>query len=159
MAKIIRIIAVNLFIVHSLCSSLASATCWDYAASKFDLDRDILMAIAYVESGLNPAAMNYSHIEKTGSYDIGLMQINSRWLKKIPIDEQELKQPCNNILVAAWILSDLIKRMGPNWEVVGAYNSSCTKLKGQACLVARTTYVKKVKKVYLKIKESNRLQT
>jgi len=99
--------------------------CWEEAASYYGVNAHLLYAIARTESGLNPRAVNRSN--KNGSYDIGLMQINSRWLpllRKHGIEEKQLYDACTNIQVAAWILADNMRRMGSTWEAVGAYNAS-----------------------------------
>lgn len=62
------IFALPLFAV----SMMAQATCWDEAARYFDLDPRLLTAIAQVESGMDPEAIN---VNTNGSYDVGLMQI------------------------------------------------------------------------------------
>ncbi|WP_136416912.1 lytic transglycosylase domain-containing protein [Herbaspirillum sp. ST 5-3] len=98
--------------------------CWEDAAAHYGVNAHVLYAIAKTESGLNPNAVNRN---KNGSYDIGLMQINSSWLptlRKYGVDEQRLRQPCVNIYVGAWILAQNMQRLGNSWEAVGAYNSS-----------------------------------
>lgn len=54
--------------------------CWGEAGQRYGVSADLLYAIARVESNLNPKAVNRSHFQRTGSYDIGLMQINNRHL-------------------------------------------------------------------------------
>ena len=101
-----------------------ASACWEEAASYYGVSAHLLYAIAKTESGLNPRAINRSN--KNGTYDIGLMQINSRWLPmllKHGIEEQQLYDPCTSIQVAAWILADNMRRMGSTWEAVGAYNA------------------------------------
>lgn len=108
----------------------------------------LLWAMAKVESSHSPQAMNRGHLGRTDSYDIGLMQINSRWLPtlaKYGITETNLKHPRTSIEVGAWILRDLFKRHGQSWEAVGAYNAACTQLKGDECRKARDLYIGKVK--------------
>ena len=98
--------------------------CWDEAAARYGVNAYLLYAIARTESNLNPSALNRN---KDGSYDLGLMQINSRWfpiLRKYGIEEKQLWDPCTSIHVGAWILAQNMRRMGNSWEAVGAYNSS-----------------------------------
>lgn len=109
--------AVALFV-----SSSASA-CWEEAAAQYGVNPYLLYAIAKTESNFNPSAVNRN---KDGSYDIGLMQINSRWLptlRKYGIEEAQLWDACINIQVGAWVLAQNMRRMGNSWEAVGAYNA------------------------------------
>jgi len=129
-------------------SSGAGAHCYEQAAERYQLSADLLRAVATVESGGDPKAMNLSHLQRTGSYDVGLMQINSRWLPTLAqhgITEAQLRSdPCLNAQVGAWILSDTLRRHGNDWNGVGAYNAACTQLKGRECSDARNRYAWRV---------------
>src|SRR2546423_15687188 len=97
-----RRIATAIFVL-CLAPSLASA-CWDEAGERYGVSPQLLYAMARVESSLNPAAVNNSHRKDTGSYDIGLMQINSSHLPRPAphgIKETEPFDPCPNIHVGA----------------------------------------------------------
>lgn len=107
----------------ALTVSGGASACWEDAASRYGVNPYLLYAIAKTESNLNPAAMNRN---KDGSYDIGLMQINSRWLptlRKYGIEEAQLRDACTSIHVGAWVLAQNMHRMGNSWEAVGAYNA------------------------------------
>ena len=113
-------------------------SCWKEAEYKFGVPTKLLHSVAKVETGFNVKSVGRN---KNGSYDIGLMQINSSWLPKLAkynITEQSLYDPCTNIMVGAWIMSDNIKRLGYNWNAVGAYNANS--------LDKRGVYAKKVQK-------------
>ena len=141
----------RLSLVASLAVLAAAPTwaqaCWEEAAQRYGIAADLLYAIARVESNLDPKAVNRSHVQRTGSYDIGLMQINSghlQSLSRLGIREADLLEPCTNIQVGAWLLSDLISRHGLTWEAVGAYNAACSQLKGDSCAKARAAYAWRV---------------
>lgn len=105
-------------------TSLSTAACFEDAARYYGLDPALLRAISRTESGGNPRAINRN---KDGSYDIGHMQINSRWLTtlgKYGITVNTLYDPCISTYVGAWILAGNVSRLGYNWNAVGAYNAA-----------------------------------
>lgn len=142
------VMRLSVFSVLFACSVLAvrpgwTQTCWSQAAQRHGVPAELLYAIAQAESRLNPRAVNRSHLQRTGSYDIGLMQINSahlRTLMRHGIRESDLYEPCINLHVGAWLLSDIFSRRGLSWDAVGAYNAACSHLKGEACTRARANY-------------------
>jgi len=78
MAKIVsKYLLIPIIIVFYL-SSDAFCFCFDEAACRYNISADILYAIAKVESNFNPGAVNWN---KNGSYDYGIMQINSDGIK------------------------------------------------------------------------------
>jgi soluble lytic murein transglycosylase-like protein len=100
-----------------------AAACWEEAAARYGINPNLLYTIAKTESGLNPNAINRN---RNGSYDLGLMQINSRWfptLRKYGVEEAHLLDPCTSIHVGAWILAQNMQKLGNSWEAVGAYNA------------------------------------
>lgn len=98
--------------------------CFDAAARYYGLHPALLKAIARKESGMNPRAVGRN---TNGTYDIGIMQINSAHLPKLAragvTADDLLANPCRNIVVGAWILADAVRRHGLTWKAVGAYHS------------------------------------
>ena len=104
--------------------------CFRVAGERYGIEPVLLYAIAVSESSLNPAAIHIN--DKNGTYDVGIMQINSRWfpvLEKFGIKEDDLYNPCQNIMVGAWILAQCMHKLGVSWKAVDCYNKGPTKAK------------------------------
>ena len=105
-------------------SHQAVAYCWEEAARQYDIEPELLQAIAAVESGNRAQAVNLAN--RNGTRDIGLMQINSihppRLLKQGITEERLINEPCLSVEVGASILAEFIQRFGYNWTAVGSYN-------------------------------------
>lgn len=131
-----------------LISSNTYAFCFNEAGKRYNVNPKLLESIAKVESSLNPKAMNRSN--SNGTYDIGLMQINSTWLSKLSefgISEADLiNNPCVNVNVGAWILSNNFATNGYNRNSLGAYNAGFSANRQGA----RERYIGKVEKKFLK---------
>jgi soluble lytic murein transglycosylase-like protein len=65
------------------------------------------------------------HENGDGTYDVGLMQINSSWRERLGPERWETvaTDPCYNVIVGAWILADCLHRYGYTWEGLGCYNA------------------------------------
>ena len=115
-------VAANISTKDAVSSEIAS--CIAVAAHRYNLDPLLLLAVKYVETAdRTDTPIRYN---KNGSWDVGLMQINSVWketLSRHGVSYADLEVPCKNIAVGAWILADKIKRKGL-WEGVGAYHSN-----------------------------------
>lgn len=96
--------------------------CFEEAGAMYGVSPRLLWAIAKVESGFNPSAVNYN---QNGTYDFGVMQINSMWRRSLGKNIwQALGDPCINVKVGAWILAQCIQKHGYTWKAVGCYNAS-----------------------------------
>ena len=102
--------------------ALASAFCFEQAGADYGVSPGLLWSIAKVESGFAPQAVNWN---QNGTYDYGLMQINSGWAGRLGASAwQSLGDPCTNVKAGAWILAQCAQRYGYTWEAVGCYNFS-----------------------------------
>jgi len=133
-----RIFVTYFFLMSLAFSNVANAFCFQAAGKAYDVNPVVLMAIAQAESNYDPAAINYN---SNGSYDFGLMQINSDWY--FILGEQvwlRLGEPCVNVYVAAWILKDNLLRLGNLEDALASYNAGSKFTKGKP-------YAKKVIKI------------
>lgn len=137
-------------LIISLSGSAALAqACWDAAAERYEVDRNILRSISYVESRFRQKAVNQKNAN--GTRDVCHMQINSvhfSYLNSQGITEQTLlERPCVCTEVGAWVLANCSSKFGNTWEAVGCYNAgSSPKRKA-----LRLSYAKKVKSAYEKL--------
>ncbi len=105
-----------------LTTPAVSAFCFEEAGAMYGISPDLLRAIAAVESDMNATAINRN---ANGTYDYGVMQINSSWASKLGAERwANLADACYNVKVGAWILSNCISRYGYTWKAVGCYNAT-----------------------------------
>ena len=103
-------------------AAVAVVSCYLAVGQRFNVPADLLRSIAHVESGESAYAVN---VNSTG-VDVGWMQINSAWfpvLARHGIKIKDLFQPCVNIAIGGWILSQEVDRFGYTWQAIGAYNA------------------------------------
>jgi len=112
-------------------------------AKEFSLQPEILYAIADHESGYNPWALNiegrsvYPSSREEAltivaknqgkSFDVGLMQVNSYWIRKFELTPAEALEPEENLRLGAWILRYCLDKYGYNWRAIGAYHTGSPK--------------------------------
>lgn len=109
-------------IILLLFPSHAKSFCFEEAGRMYGISPALLWAIARVESSFNPQAVNYN---PDGSYDFGLMQINSSWERVLGRKTWiSLADPCMNVKVGSWILAQCMEKHGYTWEAVGCYNAA-----------------------------------
>ena len=107
-----------LFVFYPL---LVVAFCFDEAAQEHGMNANLLRGIARVESNNNATAINHN---RNGTTDLGIMQINSSWIRPMGLNEKELlKNPCYNVKTAAKILKQCMDKHGYTWEAIGCYNA------------------------------------
>jgi len=107
-------------------------SCFVSAGNYYSIDPYLLMSIGWVESRFNPRALNRN---RDGSYDLGIMQVNTRWksyLKKFGIELSHLWDPCYNIHVGAMILRHCIDNHGYSWKAVDCYNKGVRKARSSS---------------------------
>lgn len=119
----IRAFLVSISLIFTgLTPNSADAFCFEEAGAIYRVSPQLLWAIAKVESSFNPDALNRN---VNGSYDVGLLQINSAWAKILGEELwASLGNPCQNVKVGAWILAQCMQRYGYTWEAVGCYNAT-----------------------------------
>lgn len=131
----------------------ALAKCYEEAGMKYGINPQLLRAIAVTESDENPLAV--SPPNKDGSRDFSMMQINPFWYPKLAhygVRKEDLKDPCQSVHAAAWILAQEIERFGNSWRAVGAYNAGPGKGKD----AIRSVYVQKVWKNFNRLDRLNK---
>lgn len=97
-----------------------SAFCFQEAGQRYKVSPWLLWSIAKTESAFDSSAINRN---LNGTVDIGLMQINSIWAKQLGKTWDSLHDPCTNVMVGAWILSQCMQDYGYSWKAVGCYHS------------------------------------
>lgn len=126
------VLAVALVLLAAQC---ASAFCFEEAGERYGVSPQLLWAIAKTESNFNASAVNYND---NGSFDYGVMQINSSWYRELGVDKwMHLGDACYNVNVGAWILSKCVQRYGYTWVAVGCYNGAS---QGTRVRYANTVY-------------------
>ena len=99
------------------------ADCIDEAARRHQVNAQVLRAIGWQESRLQPDAVGRN---ANGSVDLGAFQINSiHWatLARYGIGRAALADGCVSADVAAWHYRRQVDALGNTWAAVGAYHS------------------------------------
>ncbi len=97
--------------------------CINQAAITYHVPAKLILSILAVEGG----KVGMASPNKNGTYDYGPMQINTIWLDKIKrygyTQEQIQYDPCANVMVGAWIMSQNIADSTDLWRGIGGYHS------------------------------------
>ncbi len=144
-------VAVLAALVVALLASPALAEqrgCLEDAAAWAGVHPMVLRAIAWVESRGNAAAI---HWNGNGTYDVGLMQINSRWYHRgLASIWPRLGEPCVNVAAAAWILARCTEESGYSWDAVGCYHAGAGWTRAPARRAIGQRYLQRVQDVIRK---------
>lgn len=108
--------------------------CIDQAARYHGVNDLVLRAIAYHESGMRSWAQRRN---TNGSYDIGLMQINTVHLPELSrmgVAPAHLHDACVSAFVGAWLYRRKIAVHQNTWTAVGAYHSETPELRSRYAL-------------------------
>lgn len=109
--------------------------CINAAAMAYHVPAKTIISVLNTEGGKK----GLEHKNDNGSIDYGSMQVNSIWLSQLEpygISKEELRDdPCTNVEVGTWILSQAIARgvikEKPYWESVAGYNSTTPAINAQ----------------------------
>ena len=98
-------------------------SCINQAAVMYRVPASLIISVLRTENGRKGMAKANSN----GSFDYGPMQINTIWVKSLEksgltIDDIQ-NNPCINIMVGSWILSQSISKAPNQWKGVGDYHS------------------------------------
>ena len=113
--------------------SFAFYNCFFDAGKRYGVDPVLLIAITKVESNFNPQAIN---VNRNGTRDYGIMQINSSWLERYRIPKEWLFEPCYNIHFGAMVLRRCMETYRNISLAVDCYNKG-SKAKGHGAYVER----------------------
>ncbi len=97
--------------------------CINRAAIRYAVPAKVIISVLAIEGGEKGTV----HSNQNGTEDLGPMQINSTWLpqfERFQITREDLiNNPCLNVNVGAWILSQKIKEGKYYWQGVAGYHS------------------------------------
>lgn len=109
------------------------ATCLMMAAQTYNVPPAVMLGIMRVEGGRVGQAVGPN---KNGTYDLGPMQINTLWARKLSSHwnvsyETAFRMikddPCVNVSVAAWILRQRLNESGNLTLAIAHYHSKTPK--------------------------------
>ena len=114
---------------------------FDAPCARYQVPKVLALAIARQESGCHPWILNISGRDvrprskeealryaqwamRAGcSFDVGVMQVNSYWIRKHGWPLEQVLEPANNVRIGVWILAQEIQRHGLNWKAVAYYHT------------------------------------
>lgn len=129
-------LAVQLFATPVMAADIFDAPC-----SRYNVPKSLVLAIAKTESSLDPWCVNvagkdfrsrtredalkviYAARAKGLSHDVGIMQVNSWWLRRLNISPETAIEPRINAMIGVWILAQEIQKHGLNWKAIAYYHT------------------------------------
>ena len=97
--------------------------CINTAAVQYHIPATLIVTVLQIEGGKVGTASKNTN----GTFDFGPMQINSIWLNKLRaygFTQDDLQyNPCINVWVGSWILSQRIASSPEFWKGVASYHS------------------------------------
>lgn len=101
--------------------------CINHAAITYHVPATVILSIIKQENGRNGLAKP----NKNGTFDYGIMQINTIWLSKLAsygYTKEDLQyDACKNVSAGTWILAQGLAEAKTAWQGVGNYNSHTIK--------------------------------
>lgn len=98
-------------------------TCINQAAIAYHVPATMILSIMKKEGGRNGQAVR----NKNGTYDLGVMQINTSWLPTLSrygYTKEDIQfNACKNVMVGTWILANSVADGKTAWQGVGNYHS------------------------------------
>jgi len=125
----------------SVSSAFGVETLFDDPCARFGVPKALALAVAQQESGLRPWVVNvagkdfnttsksdalrvaHAALAAGKSFDVGLMQVNVEWLKRLDISPEAAIEPRANVILGVWILAREIEKHGLNWRAVAYYHT------------------------------------
>lgn len=104
---------------------------FDAPCARYQVPKVLALAIARQESGCHPWILNISGRDVRPrskeealryaqwamlagrSFDVGIMQVNSYWIRKHGWSLEQVLEPANNVKIGVWILAQEIQRPRP----------------------------------------------
>lgn len=114
---------------------------FENASAIWGTPKSLAIAIAKIESGIKPWAINIAGISRyykskeevmsavrqarkdNKPFDLGVMQVSSYWLTRLNLRAEDVLEPRLNILLGNWILAQEINRFGLTWKAIGSYHT------------------------------------
>jgi soluble lytic murein transglycosylase-like protein len=97
--------------------------CINHAAVVYHVPATVILSVIKQEAGHNGQAVK----NKNGTFDYGVMQVNTIWLSKLAkygYSKEDLQfNACKNVEAGTWILAQALAEGRTTWQGVGNYNS------------------------------------